>query len=238
MLTMVARGEQRRMADILAYWHAVELFDPHDIPRPPRGRKALERKRGARVVERIQIAKGQPLPPLPWETAHPRYGEAPESKTYGSVWRHTVFGGVFAVRAIREALAARLGYVPDEDYAGTAETESALFAFTVDESGIPLDNTEAFSSAAWATGRLYSPGLGAPGWLDGFGETTKECATAFYDLLSKPIAYLPSGRSTQSANGWRNTITDILGLTIRSKIPPIGSWERSRNSRSISFSRR
>jgi len=25
-------GDRQRMADILAYWHAVELFDPQDIP--------------------------------------------------------------------------------------------------------------------------------------------------------------------------------------------------------------
>jgi hypothetical protein len=201
------------MADILAYWHAVELFDPQDIPRPRRT-ESLRRKPGARAEQAIGIVKGAPLPPLPWQPGHPRYGEPPEKGWYGSAWRHTVYGGIFSFRNVRAALARGLGYTEAEDYAGTRrDADGALFAVTVDEDGNLIEDTAAFSSCAWATGRLYRPGPGAPGWLDGFNQVTGNCEEALYRLLSKPVSYLPSvpGASTGGSPDWRATVTEILG---------------------------
>ena len=56
------------MADILAYWHAVELFDPHDIPRPRR-RESLTRRLGTKTVQMISLTAGEPLPPKSEERA-------------------------------------------------------------------------------------------------------------------------------------------------------------------------
>ena len=92
------------MADILAYWHAVELFDPNGIPRTRR-RESLTRTAGTRFEQAISLTAGERLPPLPWQPGHLRYGQPPEPGRYGSTWRHTVYGGVFSFRAVREALA-------------------------------------------------------------------------------------------------------------------------------------
>ena len=200
------------MADILAYWHAVELFDPHDIPRPRR-RENLTRRPGTRCVQTISLVAGEPLPPLPWQPGHARYGEPLENSWYGSAWRHMVYGGVFSFREVRAALAKVLGYTEDEDYAGTQDGDGALFAFTVDADGVLIDDTAVFSSCAWATGRLYRPGPGATGWLDGFDKVAGECEQALYRLLARPVSYLPSqpdGASGESRD-WQVIVTDILG---------------------------
>ena len=172
------------MAHILAYWHAVELFDPNGIPRARR-RESLTQKTGTQFKQTISLTAGERLPPLPWQPGHLRYGEPPEPGWYGSTWRHTVYGGVFSFRAVRDALAHVLRYTEDEDYAGTQDGDGALFAFTVDEDGVLIEDTAAFSSCAWATGRLYRPGPGAPRWLDGFDEVTGEGERALYRLLAK-----------------------------------------------------
>lgn len=200
------------MASILAYWHAVEMFDPNDIPRP-RQRENLTRKAGGRREEAISLVAGESLPPLPWQPGHLRYGMPPETGWYGSTWRHTVYGGVFSFRDVRATLAHVLRYTEDEDYAGTQDGYGALFAFTVDEAGVLIESTASFSSCAWATGRLHRPGPNAPGWLDGFGEVTGECEQALHRLLSKPVSYLPSAPDTASGEtrDWRATVTDILG---------------------------
>lgn len=201
------------MTEILAYWHAVEMFDPKDIPRPRRG-ESLTRKSDGRCEQAISIVKGEPLPPLPWQPGHLRYGEPPEEGPYGSTWRHTVYGGVFSLGKVRAALASVLGYAEAEDYAGTRQdADAALFALTVDEDGILIENTAAFSSCAWATGRLYRPGPGTRGWLDGFDDVTGACDQALYRLLSRPVSYLPSsaGAAPGESRDWRATVTDILG---------------------------
>lgn len=200
------------MAEILAYWHAVELFDPQDIPRPPRQR-GITRQPDRRCVETISVANGEPLPPLPWQSGHPRYGELPETRLYGSTWRHVIYGGVFSLSAVRSALAGVLGYADGEDYAGTRDADGALFAFTVDADGLLIEDTPAFSSCAWATGRLHRPGPGAPGWLDGFGTVTGDCAESLYRLLSRPVSYLPlpPEMAPDGARDWRAAVTDILG---------------------------
>ena len=202
------------MADILGYWHAVELFDPHDIPRPRR-RESLTRRPGTKCVQAISLTAGEPLPPLPWQPGHARYGEPLEAGWYGSAWRHTIYGGVFSFREVRAALAKVLGYTEDEDYAGTRDGDGALFAFTVDADGVLIEDTAVFSSSAWATGRLYRPGPGVPGWLDGFDKVAGDCEQALYRLLARPVSYLPTqpdGASGES-RGWQVIVTDILGAT-------------------------
>jgi hypothetical protein len=205
---MPVPGTPSRMANVLAYWHAVEMFDPHDIPRIPSPRQVQDRQEGTDCVEPLNVISGQPLPTLPWQPSHPRYGEPPRPGTYGSIWRHTVYGGIFDFAAVRTALAHRLRYTESEDFGGRLDdAQSALFAFTVSERGILLDNSMAFSSCAWATGRLYRPGAGAPGWLDGFEEMTSDCEALFSELLTRHMRYLPVTKGP----GWREAVTDILG---------------------------
>jgi hypothetical protein len=229
----VAVGDSRRMSDVLRFWHAVEMFDPHDIPNEP---KTLRRKRGTRCIQRISLKEGEPIPPLPWQSGHRRVAEQPEGGKYGSVWRHTVYGGVFSFRAVRAAFAEEFGYSEQEDYAGAhKEADSALFAVTVDEHGVLLDGTGAFSSCAWATGRLDRLRRGDRDALDGFDQVAAECERAMARLLSQPIPYpsllprRPAGTSTTDTvaspgksspaadspgRGWLVTVTDTLGAAV------------------------
>jgi hypothetical protein len=113
-----------------------------------------------------------------------------------------------------------LDYEEEEDYGGrNRDAEGALFAVTVDAHGVVLDDTMSFSSCAWATGRLYVPGPGAPSWLDGFDDLSKECEEALYQLLARPVRYFPPlpgdapGKAKPDDEGgpWTAVVTDILG---------------------------
>ncbi|MDL4820792.1 DEAD/DEAH box helicase [Actinomadura opuntiae] len=212
------------MADVLRYWRAIELFDPQTIPRVTR--PGARRKSGRELVQEIEAVPGRPLSPLPWEPGHPIHGEPPESGRYGASWRHTVFGGVFPVSAVHDALAERFGSGSEEqDYGGRRKSgDTALFAFTVDERGCLLEGTVVLNACAWATGRIFDPGPGAPGWLDGFEKVGLDCEQAVDLLTRRHIPYTlplppsagsaaaagqdPTGRSTA---GWRRVVREILG---------------------------
>ncbi len=206
---MVTSGTLRDMTNTLAYWHAVEMFDPQAIPKIPAADQVRQRRRGTKCVESVTVRPGQPVPPLPWQPGHPRYAEQPERGTYGSVWRHTVYGGIFEFGTVRETLAAKLGYIEGEDFGGRLKKgNSALFAFVVDERGHLLPRTTVFSSCAWATGRLHRPGPGALGWLDGFEEVAADCEVLLAELLARPVSY--RGEQRRGTDG-RKAITEVLG---------------------------
>lgn len=224
------------MSDVLRFWHAVEMFDPHDIPNEP---KTLRRKPGTRCIQGIGLKEGKPIPPLPWQSGHRRFAEQPESGKYGSVWRHTVYGGVFSFRAVRAAFAEEFGYTEQEDYAGAhKKADSALFAVTVDERGVLLDGTGAFSSCAWATGRLDRLRRGDRDALDGFDQVAAECERMAL-LLSQPIPYpsmlprrpagtskadmvanlgKPSPAADSRGRDWLANVTDTLGAAVRGAV--------------------
>jgi hypothetical protein len=89
-------GAAEQAVDILAYWHAVEMFDPQRIPAPPTAREQRNRRPGSDCVERILLVPGAAVPPLPWQSEHPRAREVLPAGRFGSEWRHTVYGGVFS----------------------------------------------------------------------------------------------------------------------------------------------
>ena len=128
------------------------MIEPRGIPRATRARE--KREPGTDFVEAIELRLGQSVPPLPWQEGHRRFAERPTQSRYGSVWRHTVYGGVFKFQAVREELARELRFDLGEDHAGVHEEESALFAFVVDADGRLIDGTRAFSFCAWGAGRL------------------------------------------------------------------------------------
>src|ERR1700677_245344 len=155
------------------------MFDPRKIPVLPKPGAALRRKPGTECVERIRFAPKVPIPPLPWQGEHSRAGEQADGGTYGSEWRHTVYGGIFSYAEVRKSFGRVLGYTEPPDFGGERkDVISAVFAFVVDQDGRLIEGTESFSPCVWATGRLHKPGPDDPGWLDGFGEVTRECAKA------------------------------------------------------------
>jgi hypothetical protein len=216
------------MADVLRYWHAIEMFDPQGIPALLSRRELAAREPGSWCVEAVPFLAGEPAPKLPWQEGHLRYEEPPRDATYGSEWRYIVYGGVYSFGAVRQVLAERLGFTEPEDFAGTRKegTESALFAFTVDQRGLLLDGTGAFSSCAWASGRLDGVRRGQRAALEGFDRVSGECQAAMERLLAKPVRYprsLPArvagvrqdGREAKlhqkNSDGWLASVADVLG---------------------------
>ena len=172
---------------IVAFWRVLEMIEPRGIPRATRARE--KREPGTDFVEAIELRLGQSVPPLPWQEGHRRFGERPTQGRYGSVWRHTVYGGVFKFQAVREELARELRFELGEDHAGVHEEESALFAFVVDANGRLIDGTGAFSSCAWGAGRFGRLRKGDPGAFDGFETAAAKCEQALFRLLSSHVSY-------------------------------------------------
>ena len=204
-------------ADILAYWRAVEMFEPYGIPALPKSGAAMSRKPGTECVERIQLTAEVLIPPLPWQAEHSRADEQPAAGTYGSEWRHTVYGGIFSYADVRASYRHVLGYPEAPDYGGGREdVVGAAFAFVVDKDGRLIEGTEAFSPCAWATGRLHKPGPGDPAWLEGFDEVTHECRKALRRAtgLTQEPGGPNEGRIVRAPDvlslAWR--LTTMLGL--------------------------
>ncbi|MET8979893.1 hypothetical protein ABZX85_30255 [Streptomyces sp. NPDC004539] len=194
------RSERRRRAEVVGYWRSVELFGPARLPVAPRT-SARE------WVRQVEVRTGEPWPSLPWQEGHPLGEERIDADR--EVWRHTVYGGVFTSDAVRGVLEARFGADP-EDHPGVRarQGESAVFALTVDADGVLLEGTVALSSCAWATGRVRRPGVGAAGWLEGFGAVEAGCARAIKGLGRRQVGY---GEGGETSGGWRGAVLELLG---------------------------
>ncbi|MER7707465.1 DEAD/DEAH box helicase [Kitasatospora sp. NPDC097605] len=222
--------EQGRVADLLECWRAIELFSPPGIPELPRKRRAGRPRASDTFVVDLTPAAGQEAPVLPWSAEHP--DTAPWRAPSGMVWRHEVYGGLFDLELLRQAMIAVLpaGTEPDP---GVPQEElvlsgrSAMFALVLDEYGRPIDGTSVVSACAWATGRLFDPGPSAPGWLDGFEELGEAFGVAVGQLAAAPVAYAAGGSRTVrdgssglrpvpvaegvTARGWRQVLAEVLG---------------------------
>ncbi|MER6363217.1 ATP-binding protein [Kitasatospora sp. NPDC001527] len=228
MRTGRRRERGRRAADLLECWRAIELFSPPGIPDLPRKRRAGRPRASDTFVVDLVPGAGQAAPVLPWSAEHP--DTAPWRAPRGMVWRHEVYGGLFDLELLRQAMIAALpaGTEPDP---GVPQEElvlsgrSAMFALVLDEHGRPVDGTSVVSACAWATGRLFDPGPSAPGWLDGFEELGEAFEVAVGRLAAAPIAYaaggtlpegprgLQPGPATDDAavRGWRQALAEVLG---------------------------
>ena len=212
---------------IVPFWRVLEMIEPREIPRATRARE--KREPGTGIVEAIELRPGQPVPPLPWQEGHRRFAERPTQSRYGSVWRHTVYGGVFKFQAVRGELARELRFELGEDHAGVHDEESALFAFVVDAHGRLIDGTGAFSSCAWGAGRFGRLRKGDPGAFDGYETASAKCEQALFRLLSGHVSYptrlaaqvraakaatnaaaRPAGKADQKRY-WAALLADIVG---------------------------
>ncbi|MFB7470038.1 DEAD/DEAH box helicase [Kitasatospora sp. NPDC056184] len=228
------REQGRRVADLLECWRAIELFSPPSIPDLPRKRRAGRPRASDTFVVDLTPGAGQAAPVLPWSAEHP--DTAPWRAPRGMVWRHEVYGGLFELELLRQAMIAVLpaGTEPDP---GVPQEElvlsgrSAMFALVLDEHGRPVDGTSVVSACAWATGRLFDPGPSAPGWLDGFEELGEAFEAAVGQLAAAPISYAAGGSRAAgegssgprsepvadgvvegaAARGWRQVLAEVLG---------------------------
>jgi hypothetical protein len=95
-------------AQIVRFWHAVEMFSPKQLPKTDARNHVADRRLGD---------------PMPWEPAGKL--DPPEP---GKVWRHEVFGGVYDLSKIRDVLVQKYG---QDDPEAPTRGQSALFACTV-----------------------------------------------------------------------------------------------------------
>jgi AAA domain len=161
-----AGAEGRRRAQVLRYWRSVELFASQRLDEPDP------------AARRYEIRPGQPMP---WQEGH-RLRRMPLRKD--RVWRHTLFGGVFARDRLHAALERVFGESgPDVDER-VPRGASALFAAVVTEDGRLLLDSLVLSSAAWAGGRAYRPGPGAVDWLDGFDAAAQRFAATVREAVA------------------------------------------------------
>lgn len=83
------------------------------------------------------------------------------------MWQFSVYGGIYGLAAVREALTSVFGREGNE-FVEHDDSETAMFAFTLDAEGYLVEDSPALSACAWAISRLQHPGPDAPGWLEGF----------------------------------------------------------------------
>jgi hypothetical protein len=154
-----------RHAEIIRFWHTVEMFSPQSVDKVSRERRVYAVKPGE---------------PLPWERAHEL---ARVVRLNGNqAWRHVVYVGTYPLESVFEVL-TRV-FPPDgESFDERPAGESALAAFVVSGEGRPLLGSEVLSSCAWATGRALRPGPGKPGWLTGFDIAKAAFSSSFEELM-------------------------------------------------------
>jgi len=151
-------------ADILRFWRAVELFSPQNVP-------------DVNPAEHVEDVQGTGL--LPWEAGHRLRNIRLRDNL---VWRHTVYGGLFDLRRVRDLLEDAFGKDP-ESFDARPPGITALFAISFTDEGRPLLGTEEFASCAWAAGRLIDPGPVMTKWLDGFEEAEASCEAGFLSAV-------------------------------------------------------
>jgi hypothetical protein len=135
----------RDAEQIVRFWQAVEVFSPQPLP-------------GANLRENVTDVR--PGDPMPWE-ADGRLAERPPAA--GKVWRHQVFGGLFDLSRVRDAL--RMVYRGDQaadasdtgagDAGEPGRGQSALFACTLGPDGV-LGGEPAISPCARALGDIVA----------------------------------------------------------------------------------
>lgn len=152
-------------ADIIRFWHAVEMFSPQPVEKVDRERRVFSVQRGL---------------PLPWDPTH----ELAEIKLHeNQTWHHVVYLGVYRLEAVYEIL--QRVFEPDpESYEERPGGESAHAAFLVSADGRPLLDSQVLSSCAWATGRSIRPGPDKPGWLTGLRGAVTEFDHAFAEVTA------------------------------------------------------
>ena len=118
-------------AQIVRFWHAVEMFSPQQLPK---------------VDAKKHVADFRPGDPMPWEPG----GKLRLARS-GKVWRHVVFGGVYDLSKIRDVLVSKYG---QDDPEAPTRGQSALFACTVDADGYLVEESAVLSACAWAIGQI------------------------------------------------------------------------------------
>jgi len=152
-----------RLAAILEYWRAIEIFSPQNIPRVAPNDKSEP------------VFAASTAHALPWEPAHALSQKWPPKSMSR---RFTVYCGVLATASVRTVLEDKLGK-DEESFDERSDGETCLFAFSLTEDGRSLFHTSVLSSCAWATSRTLEPSPSSSAWLEGFEEAAEQIASDF-----------------------------------------------------------
>ncbi len=122
-------------ADIIRFWHDIEMFNPQPIP------KLTAHSDAPRSV--IELGQAN----VPWFDADRRSAGA------RSVWQYRIYLGVYAVEALYRHLD---GVFPShaEAFDPRPGTESAVLGMVVDEHGHVYRRSIVLSACSWAVGRV------------------------------------------------------------------------------------
>jgi hypothetical protein len=162
----VARGADGRRADIVQFWHTVEMFSPQQVER---------------VSHEKRVYAVRPGELLPWEPGHVL---SQRQLHPNQAWRHVVYLGVYQVDQVFEVL-SRV-FQPDGDsYDDRPTGESAVAAFVVSEDGQAIVDSAVLSSCAWATGQALREKPDPRSWLADFDDSAEDFRLALQDVVTE-----------------------------------------------------
>lgn len=190
-------GGSEHAARLVEFWQSLEMFSPRTVPGP-------DTEPGTVVLDLAPDAAA------PWED--PSLLPAPGA---GRVWRFVVYGGLFELGRVRDALVRAFGpdaLDPDARRAGTA----AAFALTLSDDGLVVRGSARLSATAWAISRLRSPGARDKTWLHGFADDAHEFTTAF-DALARPAT---GPEEPGRGQRWREAAVDAVGRGVGAALAP------------------
>ncbi len=188
MKAVVGISSNDNPAQIVRFWHAVEMFSPQQLPK---------------TDPKNHVADFRPDDPLPWEPA----ARLREPKP-GKVWRHEVYAGVYDLSKVRDVLVGKYG---QDDPEAPVRGQSALFACTVDADGYLVESSGIVSACAWAIGRIAS---GKP-TLTGFRDEAEGCIEDLRKLTGTTRILADGIRSAVPdavAGGVTAVVTTALGV--------------------------
>ncbi|KVN90228.1 DNA helicase [Burkholderia ubonensis] len=138
--------------NIIRYWHAVELLQPQQVPKP--------RKRDTLYAPYFHDTTINRLIP-PWSSDSPVAKQALPNKRE---WSHTAYAHVYDSQVVAKELEKLFG--ADQGYREPQSRESALFAVKFTAEGLMVPDSLVISSEAWFLGRART----GKDWTHGFDE--------------------------------------------------------------------
>ncbi|TNC25085.1 DEAD/DEAH box helicase [Amycolatopsis alkalitolerans] len=94
------------------------------------------------------------------------------------------------------------------------DSQTAMFAFTLDSEGYLVEDSAALSACAWAISRLQDPGPEAPGWLERFRSEEESFITALNRLVPPKPDRLGSAGNGRAATAGNTVLGQVKGAAI------------------------
>jgi hypothetical protein len=197
----VSRDAER----VVRLWRAAEMFSPRPLPGPD---------------SRENIVDVTPGDPLPWEPGGRLAGREPPP---GKMWRHVVFGGLFALADVPGVVADVRGAdrpdVPGAHQPAVRPGQSALFTCVIGQDGA-LVGDPAVSECAWAAGQV-SRGHEAVGDRDPATWLTGSSRDGRLPVARENLPDLPDGPLTANVLArFTADLGELLGVTDLLRPPP------------------